>query len=110
GRVRRGGAHGTLEGDGRGAVRRARARQQGAAREGAQGPAPPPVGGLCAARLRPHAKKRYPSVYLIQGLTGQLDMWRNRSAFRKNPTELMDELFASGEGPPATWVGMEGWA
>ena len=41
---------------------------------------------------------RYPSIYLIQGLTGQLDMWRNRAAFRKNPPELMDELFASGRG------------
>jgi len=28
--------------------------------------------------------RRYPSVYMIQGLTGQLDMWRNRSPFRRN--------------------------
>ena len=28
------------------------------------------------------ADRRYPAVYMIQGLTGQLDMWRNRSAFR----------------------------
>src|SRR5262249_35561426 len=41
-------------------------------------------------------QRRFPSVYLIQGLTGQLDMWRNRSAFRKNPTELIDDLFARG--------------
>src|SRR5713226_8458562 len=27
-------------------------------------------------------KRRYPSIYVIQGLTGQLDMWRNRPAFR----------------------------
>ena len=33
---------------------------------------------------------------MIQGLTGQLDMWRNRSAYRKNFPELADELFASG--------------
>jgi hypothetical protein len=44
--------------------------------------------------------RRYPSIYLIQGLTGQLDMWRNRSAFRKNAPELMDELFGAGEAPP----------
>src|SRR6478752_9246130 len=51
-------------------------------------------------------ERRYASIYLIQGLTGQLDMWRNRSAFRKNPTELMDELFAGGDAPPAllVWV------
>ena len=38
--------------------------------------------------------RRYPTIYMIQGLTGQLDMWRNRSAFRKNFPELADELFA----------------
>jgi hypothetical protein len=53
--------------------------------------------------------RRYPSIYLIQGLTGQLDMWRNRSAFRKNPPELMDELFASGESPPAILVWVDCW-
>jgi putative esterase len=34
--------------------------------------------------------RRYPSVYVIQGLTGQLDMWRNRSAFRPTFLELFD--------------------
>jgi len=53
--------------------------------------------------------RRYPSIYLIQGLTGQLDMWRNRSAFRKNPTELMDELFAGGDAPPALLVWVDAW-
>jgi hypothetical protein len=53
--------------------------------------------------------RRYPSIYMIQGLTGQLDMWRNRSAFRKNPPELMDELFASGESPPAILVWIDAW-
>src|SRR5205085_12349112 len=27
-------------------------------------------------------ERRYASVYVIQGMTGQLDMWRNRNAFR----------------------------
>ena len=54
-------------------------------------------------------ERRYPSIYLIQGLTGQLDMWRNRAAFRKNPPELMDELFASGETPPAVLVWVDAW-
>src|SRR5690349_9748437 len=40
--------------------------------------------------------RRYPSIYLIQGLTGQLDMWRNRTPLRKNFPELADELFAAG--------------
>jgi hypothetical protein len=54
-------------------------------------------------------ENRYPSIYLIQGLTGQLDMWRNRAAFRKNPPELMDELFASGEAPAAVLVWIDAW-
>ena len=36
--------------------------------------------------------RRYPSVYVIQGFTGQLDMWRNRAAFRPNYPELVDAL------------------
>ena len=39
--------------------------------------------------------RRYPSVYVIQGFTGQLDMWRNRSAFRRNYPELLDDLAPS---------------
>jgi hypothetical protein len=34
--------------------------------------------------------RRYPSIYVIQGMTGQIDMWRNRFAFRPNPLELVD--------------------
>ena len=47
--------------------------------------------------------RRYPTIYLIQGMTGQLDMWHNRSAFRPTVPELIDGLFAGdgpGEGPP----------
>ena len=55
------------------------------------------------------SERRYPSVYLIQGLTGQLDMWRNRSAFRRNPPELMDDLFASGQAPPTILVWVDCW-
>ena len=47
---------------------------------------------------------RFPSIYLIQGMTGQLDMWRNRSAFRKNQPELIDDLFAAEHGPPPAIV------
>ena len=53
--------------------------------------------------------RRYPSIYLIQGMTGQLDMWRNRSAFRKNFPELADELFAKGEAPPCILVWVDCW-
>jgi hypothetical protein len=53
--------------------------------------------------------RRYPSIYVIQGLTGQIDAWRNRTAFRKNFPELVDELFASGESPPAVLVFVDAW-
>jgi S-formylglutathione hydrolase FrmB len=52
---------------------------------------------------------RYPSVYMIQGLTGQLDMWRNRSPFRKNFPELADGLFARGEAPPVVVAWVDCW-
>jgi hypothetical protein len=54
-------------------------------------------------------ERRYPSIYVIQGLTGQLDMWRNRLPFRRNFPELADALFASGESPPAILVYVDCW-
>jgi S-formylglutathione hydrolase FrmB len=50
-----------------------------------------------------------PSLYLIQGHTGQLDMWRNRSAFRPNVLELVDALFADEGCPPALVVFVDAW-
>ena len=42
-------------------------------------------------------------------MTGQLDMWRNRSAFRPSVPELVDRLFA-GEGcPQALVVFVDAW-
>jgi S-formylglutathione hydrolase FrmB len=52
---------------------------------------------------------RFASVYVIQGLTGQLDMWRNRSPFRQNFPELADALFARGEAPPVVVVWVDCW-
>src|SRR5215204_173986 len=53
--------------------------------------------------------RRYPSVYVIQGLTGQLDMWRNRFPFRRNFPELVDELFATGSTAPCVVVFVDAW-
>ncbi len=53
--------------------------------------------------------RRYPTVYMIQGLTGQLDMWRNRSPFRKTFPELVDELFSDGTTPPCIVVWVDCW-
>jgi len=52
---------------------------------------------------------RLPSIYVIQGLTGQLDMWLNRAAFEPNMAERVDELFASGDCPPALVVFVDAW-
>ena len=46
------------------------------------------------------ADRQYPSVYVIQGMTGQLDMWRNRFPFRKNFPELADDLYKGDDAPP----------
>jgi Putative esterase len=54
-------------------------------------------------------ERRYPSIYEIQGLTGQLDMWRNRTAFRKNFPELLDEAVAAREIPPCIVVFVDCW-
>jgi S-formylglutathione hydrolase FrmB len=54
-------------------------------------------------------ERRYPSIYAIQGLTGQLDMWRNRFPFRRNFPELVDELFASDGSPQALVVFVDAW-
>jgi S-formylglutathione hydrolase FrmB len=53
--------------------------------------------------------RRYPSIYVIQGLTGQLDMWRNRPAFRRNFPELADAQFAAGGAPPCILVYVDCW-
>jgi S-formylglutathione hydrolase FrmB len=53
--------------------------------------------------------RRYPSIYVIQGLTGQLDMWRNRMPFRRNFPELADDVFVSGDAAPAILVYVDCW-
>jgi hypothetical protein len=54
-------------------------------------------------------ERRYPTIYQIQGMTGQLDMWRNRSPFRRSFPELLDQLFAAGETPPCLVVFADCW-
>ncbi len=54
-------------------------------------------------------ERRYPSLYVIQGFTGQLDMWKNRSALRKSFPELLDDLFAARQAPPCIVVFVDCW-
>jgi S-formylglutathione hydrolase FrmB len=54
--------------------------------------------------------RRYPSIYVIQGYTGQVDMWWNRPALRPTVPELVDELFAGPHpAPPAIVVLVDCW-
>src|SRR3989454_6864111 len=53
--------------------------------------------------------RRFPAIYLLQGHTGQIDMWRNRSAFRPTVLELVDRLFAEEGCPPALVVFVDAW-
>ncbi len=54
------------------------------------------------------ADRRYPSVYVIQGMTGQVDMWRNRKAFSPSVLEAVDTWFA-GDRPPAIVAFVDAW-
>ncbi|MHB1568771.1 MAG: alpha/beta hydrolase [Solirubrobacteraceae bacterium] len=49
------------------------------------------------------------SIYLIQGYSGQVDMWLGRSAFERNVVERLDEMFAAGECPDAVVVFADAW-
>jgi S-formylglutathione hydrolase FrmB len=50
-----------------------------------------------------------PSVYVIQGFTGQADMWLSRSAFEPNLIERLDAMFSAGECPDAVVVMVDAW-
>ena len=53
--------------------------------------------------------RRYPAVYVIQGYTGHLEMWRNRSPYRQPFPETADGVFASGQAPPCVVVFVDAW-
>jgi hypothetical protein len=54
-------------------------------------------------------ERRYPSVYVIQGYTGHVAMWGNRSPFRQPFIETADAVFASGEAPGCIVVYVDAW-
>jgi Putative esterase len=53
--------------------------------------------------------RRYPVVYTIQGYTGHVRMWFNRMPFRRPYPELADEVFTTGDVPPAIVVYVDAW-
>ncbi len=53
--------------------------------------------------------RRYPSIYVIQGYSGQVTMWANRTPFRQNFLETADAVFAGAEAPPCILVYVDAW-
>ncbi len=53
--------------------------------------------------------RRYAAVYVIQGYTGHLAMWRNRSPYRQPFPETADAVFASGQAPGTIVVFVDAW-
>src|SRR5215212_3372937 len=54
-------------------------------------------------------ERRYPSIYVIQGYTGHVGMWANRSAFLHPFPETADAVFARGEAPGCVVVYVDAW-
>lgn len=52
---------------------------------------------------------RFPTVYVIQGYTGQVGMWANRYPYREPFYESADALFGSGQAPPCVVVFVDAW-
>ncbi len=52
---------------------------------------------------------RVPSVYVIQGYSGQVDMWLSRAPFAPTMVERLDAMFAAGECPDAVIVFVDAW-
>jgi hypothetical protein len=53
--------------------------------------------------------RELPVVYVIQGFTGQLDMWHGHGAFEPNFIERMDAMLASDECPDGLVVMVDCW-
>ncbi|MPZ61662.1 MAG: enterochelin esterase [Propionibacteriales bacterium] len=54
-------------------------------------------------------ERRYPAVYVIQGYTGEVRMWFNRSPYRTPYPVAADALFAEGSAPPCLVVLVDAW-
>jgi hypothetical protein len=53
--------------------------------------------------------RRWPSIYVIQGYTGHLEMWHNRTPYRQPFPETADQVFAEGRAPGAIVVYVDAW-
>lgn len=55
------------------------------------------------------AERAYPSVYVLQGYTGHVAMWRNRRPFRPPYPDAADAAMASGTCPSVIVVYVDAW-
>ena len=55
------------------------------------------------------ADRRYPVVYVLQGLTGQVDMWRNRKSFAPTVLEATDAWFTENRDHAGIVAFVDGW-
>ena len=55
------------------------------------------------------AAESYSSVYVIQGFTGQVDMWLDREAFEPTMIERLEDLFEDSSLPRAVIVFVDAW-
>lgn len=53
--------------------------------------------------------RRYPSIYVLMGYTGQVAMWDNVNAYRQTTLQQVAELFARDDVPPAIVVYVDSW-
>jgi hypothetical protein len=53
--------------------------------------------------------ERFPSIYVIQGYSGQVTMWGNRTPFRQPFIETADQVFAQDRAPGCILVYVDAW-
>ncbi|MDO9380852.1 MAG: alpha/beta hydrolase-fold protein [Nocardioidaceae bacterium] len=53
--------------------------------------------------------RRYPTVYLLQGYTGHVDMWHNRRPYRRTTPEAVDALQGDPDVPGFVAVYVDAW-
>jgi S-formylglutathione hydrolase FrmB len=54
-------------------------------------------------------ERRYPSIYVLMGLTGQVDMWHNRRFGQPTTLEALDRWFAEHAAFPAIVAFVDAW-
>jgi hypothetical protein len=72
-------------------------------------PAQRPVWTLLPKVYDAEPERRFPVVYVLQGYTGYVSMWANRTAYREPFLLTADRTVNSGEAPPVIVVFVDAW-